>query len=81
MTKERGFTLAELAKFDGTDGKVAFVGYQGKVYEVSGSSMFENGGHMGAHQAGADLTDAMAEAPPAEEVFDNFSPIGILKEE
>jgi len=30
---------------------------------VSGSFMFENGDHIGAHQAGTDLTDAIGEAP------------------
>ena len=80
MAKERKFSLEELAKFDGPDGKPAYLAYQGKVYDVSASSMFENGDHLGAHQAGADLTEAMAEAPHGEEVLDVFAPIGIIKE-
>ncbi len=80
MAKEREFTLEELARFDGVDGRPAYLAYQGKVYDVSVSSMFENGDHMGAHQAGGDLTEAMAEAPHGDEVLDGFAPIGIIKE-
>jgi predicted heme/steroid binding protein len=80
MAKERKFSLEELAKSDGPDGKPAYLAYQGGVYDVSASSMFENGDHLGAHQAGADLTEAMAEAPHGEEALDVFAPIGIIKE-
>ena len=41
--------------------------------------MFENGDHMGAHQAGADLTEGLGEAPHGEEVLISFPPIGVLK--
>lgn len=79
MSEEKEFTLEELAKFDGRGGKPAYFAYQGKVYEVTISDMFENGDHLGAHQAGTDLTGAMAEAPHGEEVLDAFPPIGVLK--
>lgn len=79
MPEEKVFTLEELAKFDGREGKPAYFAYQGKVYDVTASDMFENGDHLGAHQAGADLTGAMAEAPHGEEVLDAFPPIGVLK--
>ncbi len=80
MAGEREFTLEELEQFNGTDGKPAYFAYQGKVYEVTGSETWENGDHLGAHQAGTDLTEAMAEAPHGEEVLEACSPIGVLKE-
>ncbi len=78
---DKEFTLAELAKFDGVDGKPAFVAYQGKVYDVTASTMWEDGDHLGAHQAGADLTEAMAESPHEDNVMDDFPQVGILKQD
>ncbi len=80
MTNKREFTLEELAKFNGADGGPAYFAYRGKVYDVTGSEMFANGDHMGAHQAGTDLTEGMGEAPHGEEVLISFPPIGIVKE-
>ncbi len=78
MAKETEFTLEELAQFNGADGEPVYFAYLGKVYDVTGSDTWENGDHLGAHQAGTDLTEAMAEAPHGEEVLDAFSPIGVL---
>ncbi len=79
MAEEEDFPLEELAKFNGADGKPAYFAYRGKVYDVTGSDTWDNGDHLGAHQAGMDLTEAMDEAPHGEEVLDAFSPIGVLK--
>ncbi len=81
MANEREFTLAELAKFNGAEGRSAYFAYQGQVYDASGSAVFENGDHLGAHQAGTDLTEAISEAPHGEEVLEAFPPIGVLREE
>jgi len=79
MAEEKEFTPEELAKFNGADGEPAYFAYRGMVYDVTGSDTWENGDHLGAHQADADLTEAMAEAPHGEEVLDAFSPLGVLK--
>ncbi len=81
MAKEKEFTLKDLTKFNGADGNPAYFSYRGKVYDVTASDMFANGDHMGAHQAGTDLTEGMAEAPHGEEVLISFPPIGVLKED
>ena len=80
MAKERELTLEELAKYNGAEGTPAYFAYRGKVYDVTASEMFASGDHMGAHQAGTDLTEAMGEAPHGEEVLISFPPIGIIKE-
>ena len=80
MAEEKEFTLEELAQFDGREGKPAYFACLGKVYDVTASDMFESGDHLGAHQAGTDLTEARSEAPHGEEVLEAFPPIGVLKE-
>ena len=58
-------TLDELAYYDGTDGKPAYVAVDGVVYDMSDSSRWRGGNHNG-YQAGQDLTN----------VIDNISPHG-----
>lgn len=59
----KDYTLDELDEFDGTDGKPAYVAYDGIVYDVSESAMWTDGDHEGAHHAGMDLTEEHEEAP------------------
>jgi predicted heme/steroid binding protein len=71
------FTREDLAGFDGRDGKPAYVAYQGRVYDVSESSMWADGDHEGMHQAGSDLTDDHDDAPHDVHVTD-FPEVGTL---
>jgi predicted heme/steroid binding protein len=57
------FTAEQLAEFDGTSGKSAYVAYKGVVYDVTDSPMWDAGDHEGEHVAGHDLTDEHADAP------------------
>jgi predicted heme/steroid binding protein len=75
---ERVFTAGELASFDGKDGRAAYVAYNGKVYDVTGSILWEGGEHQDEHSAGVDLTDDMYFAPHAEDVLENFPTVGSL---
>ena len=74
-TKE--YTLEELAEYNGTNGK-AYVAYQGKVYDVSNSTLWTGGKHKG-HNAGKDLTEEMNKAPHGSEILNGFPVVGILK--
>ncbi len=70
-------TEKELERYDGTNGNPCYVAYQGKIYDVTGSPLFIDGMHF-EHYAGSDLTQAMADAPHADDVFSEFTVIGNL---
>ncbi len=53
--------------------------YKGKVYDVTDSEQWSNGEHYNMHFAGADLTEALTEAPHGDEVFERCKVVGILK--
>jgi predicted heme/steroid binding protein len=62
----RAFTLAELAEFDGKDGKPAYVAVDGIVYDVTGSANWQEGDHTPCNldaAAGKDLSAVLAQAP------------------
>jgi len=78
LTEPRKFTSNELAQNDGKNGKPAYIAFQGKVYEVSTSPMWLEGDHMGAHQAGKDLTNEIELAPHREETLQKVKQVGVL---
>lgn len=73
------FTSEELESFNGKGGAPGYTSYQGKVFDVSESSLWAGGEHMDSHLAGKDLTQDMSAAPHGEEVFNRFPQIGTLK--
>jgi predicted heme/steroid binding protein len=72
---------AELACFDGQEGRAAYVAYQGVLYDVSKSRLWQGGVHLKKHHAGADLTEALKTAPHGEEVLQKMPVVGRLSEE
>jgi predicted heme/steroid binding protein len=74
----RTFTLDELKSFDGKDGRPAYVALNGKVYDVTDSPLWKDGGHQFLHQAGIDLTEDFEDAPHDMEVFDQYPQVGEL---
>lgn len=73
--------LTELAKNDGKDGRPAYIAVNGKIYDVTSSSRWENGLHPPDHQAGQDLTDELASAPHVRSVVERFPVVGNLEED
>jgi len=73
----RIFTRQELSRYDGSNG-IAYVGYNGKVYDVSQSFLWKRGIHQVTHHAGCDLTEALKEAPHGPEMLERFPVVGKL---
>jgi predicted heme/steroid binding protein len=79
LEETKKFSITELSQFDGKDGKSAYVGYKGKVYDVTESYQWVGGEHLG-HIAGQDLTEQMDTAPHSEEVMERMKIVGIIVE-
>ncbi len=77
MEQNKKFTLADLSQFNGKNGKPAYVAYKGKVYDVTESTQWIDGDHIG-HAAGEDLTEQMDIAPHAEDVMERMKVVGDL---
>ena len=75
------FGLEELQQFDGKEDRPAYVAYNGKVYDVSGSKRWNGGLHMNRHHAGNNLTTDIQAAPHDPSVLERYPQIGTLKEE
>jgi len=74
-------TREELGRCDGREGRRACFAVNGKVYDVTGSPLWQNGDHKGAHQAGCDLTEELKSAPHVRSVIERFPVVGELEEE
>lgn len=74
------FTIEELKHFDGTEGKAIYIGYKGRVYDISASPLFQGEKRMRCHIAGKDLTKDIDIAPHGEDLVFTFPVVGRLKE-
>jgi len=81
MDRTRIFTLRELAEFDGTDGRPAYIAFNETVYDVSQVELWNEGSHFNQHMPGSDLTEQMGRAPHAADVLDRpgIKIVGVLK--
>lgn len=80
--KERGreLTLSELAKYDGKEGRLAYIAVNGTVYDVTGIMGFEEGNHFGV-KPGTDATGAFNNCHKGNtNVLKNLRVIGVLKQ-
>jgi len=78
LTEQKKVTRQELEENNGKNGKPAWMAYQGKVYDVSESSFWIEGEHLGMHNAGKDLTNELEMAPHREENFVRVKYVGEL---
>jgi predicted heme/steroid binding protein len=74
----RKFSVSELSQYNGQGDKPAYVAVKGKVYDVSESSFWIGGDHLGSHQAGKDLTEEISLAPHSEEALERVRLVGVL---
>lgn len=77
-TAGQKFTKEELKKFDGKDGRPAYIAYNGRVYDVTDSFMWVNGEHEAQHWAGQDLTAEMSQAPHDDSNLERVKLVGVL---
>ncbi|MBI4572383.1 MAG: cytochrome B5 [candidate division NC10 bacterium] len=75
----RRFTKKELGRYHGRNGAPAFIAYQGRVYDVSRSFLWQNGRHQALHAAGGDLTGSLEDAPHDAELLKRFPRVGTLR--
>jgi len=71
-------TLEQLAACDGKEGRPAYFAFEGKIYDTSGSRFWKQGLHMGRHNAGTDLSDALKQAPHGRDKVTAMREIGKL---
>jgi len=73
-------TLAELAGYDGREGRCAYIAVNGTIYDVTSSPRWQNGLHPPDHQAGQDLTEELTKAPHVRAVVERFPVVGTLEQ-
>jgi predicted heme/steroid binding protein/uncharacterized membrane protein len=72
------FTVQDLLHFDGKENRPAYLAYRGKIYDVSSSRLWKEGGHVKKHLAGDDLTDSLKTAPHEEDKIFQMPVVGEL---
>jgi predicted heme/steroid binding protein len=75
---KKEFTVEQLSKFDGKDGRKAYIAIDGVVYDVSESRAWKNGKHKG-NKAGQDLSKMIKRSPHGKSVLGKLKPVGRLK--
>ncbi len=75
---EKEFDAETLSKNDGKEGRPTYISHGGRVIDVSASSLWKGGIHMGRHGAGKDLTVDIGGAPHGTEVLDRYPQVGTL---
>jgi predicted heme/steroid binding protein len=68
----------ELASCDGKEGRPAYFAFEGKIYDATMSRLWQQGVHMGRHNAGTDLTDALTLAPHGQDKVSAMREVGGL---
>ena len=77
MVNLPAFTRSQLALRNGQDKPEIWVAYNGLIYDVTGSRLWQSGKHY-EHWAGQDLTEELKDAPHTTSVFEKFSVVGVL---
>ncbi|CDN25611.1 cytochrome b5 domain-containing protein [Limosilactobacillus fermentum] len=74
---DKVFTLAELAQYDGQDGRLAYFAYEGQVYDASSIPNWKENKNHG-NLAGKDITDALKHSPHGAGVIEGLPVVGTL---
>lgn len=71
------YTVAELAERNGITKPEIWIAYQGIIYDVTNSRLFQGGKHF-RHPTGVDLTHELEHAPHTDRVFKDLTIVGKL---
>ena len=71
-------TLSELAYYDGTNGKPAWIAVFDKIYNVTNETAWRNGVHRGIAMGGTDATSFFQSSPHSLSILNSMSHIGWL---
>jgi predicted heme/steroid binding protein len=71
-------TLSELAYYDGTNGKPAWIAVYGNLYDVTNETAWKNGVHRGLHLGGKDASSAFDSSPHSQSLLNSLTHIGYL---
>ncbi|HXE96211.1 MAG TPA: hypothetical protein VN642_07390, partial [Dongiaceae bacterium] len=71
-------TEEELASCDGKEGRPAYFAFGGKIFDATSSNLWKQGVHMGRHNAGVDLTEALKLAPHGDDKISAMREVGAL---
>lgn len=74
----RDLTPTELARYDGRGGAPAYIAFEGRVYDVSRSFLWQEGRHQVVHSAGKDLTGELEAAPHTAAMLERVPIVGTL---
>lgn len=77
-SRQKEFTIDELAQYDGSGGKPAYVAVAGIVYDVSMNPAWGGGSHFGLI-AGKDLTAQFEGCHKMNTVLAKLPKVGVLK--
>ncbi len=79
--ESKSFSKDELEKFDGKEGRLLYVVFKGKIYDLSNSHLWIQGTHMGVHTRNEDLAETIKSAPHDEQMLNRFPVVGNLAEQ
>lgn len=75
--RQKEFTIEELAQYDGSGGKPAYVAVNGIVYDVSFNPAWGGGSHFGLI-AGKDLTEQFESCHQMSAILERLPKVGTL---
>jgi predicted heme/steroid binding protein len=75
----KSYSLEELKEYNGKNGNRAYIAYEGLIYDVTDSFLWQGGKHQVSHYAGLDLTGELDKAPHGVEFLIRFPVVGYLK--
>jgi predicted heme/steroid binding protein len=71
-------SLKDLKQYNGKNGNKAYIAYKESIYDVTDSSLWDEGEHQASHYTGEDLTEEIDSAPHGIEVLEGFPVVGHL---